>query len=91
MLNKYKQWINKRVPTSKEALGNCHVVCNEMKLIFPELTIIKGWCIDLSLPKSRQSQAHYWLEDENENLIDPTVSQFGNIHKYIPYIVLSNL
>ncbi len=70
----YQEWINNRVKTEKEALGNCYVVCNEMILVFPELELVKGYYYDLSKKKT-----HYWLE-LNGRIIDPTILQFDTIN-----------
>lgn len=73
---KYKQWIENNVVDPK---GKCKEYSNLMNSEFPELKKVRGWYyLDRDIP-------HWWLVDENDNIIDPTIDQFVSKNGvYIP-------
>ena len=69
MANKYKEWIEKNVI---DPLGECQKYSELMSANFPELKLVRGYYICIIWG----SREHWWLQDENGNVIDPTASQF---------------
>lgn len=70
MQEKYKIWIAKNVP--KECRNQCAKYTEQMDKAFPELTRVRGhyYC---AFQGERQ---HWWLIDEEGEVVDPTASQF---------------
>ena len=70
MVSDYKSWISSNVP------DNCQGLCKKFATLmfetFPELRLVRGHYIDLG----GHYHAHWWCEDINDNVIDPTASQF---------------
>jgi len=69
MKTEYKTWIEENV---SDTYGTCREVTERMAEAFPELRRVRGhyFCF---LWGRRQ---HWWLEDEDGNIIDPTAHQF---------------
>lgn len=78
-MDKYRQWILENYPTSSEAYGQCRAACQQMKEIFPELTITNGFVLVLGLLEKR---THWWLKAFDKTIIDPTAHQFIKILEY---------
>lgn len=73
MKKQHQQWIDKHGPaTAQEATSKCKEYTESMKSAFPELTMKAGFYYD-PLWEERQ---HWWLVDEQGEIIDPTVIQF---------------
>ena len=77
--NKYEEWINKWLENNNPYL-KCEEASKLMKLSFPELTRVRGHVLT-----EHGERPHWWLIDENLNIIDPTASQFKVIGGYIPW------
>jgi len=74
---KYRLWIKAYVARHHgRVVGLCGYACNEMKAAFPELTIVKGF----------YNGEHIWLVDEDNEIVDPTVSQFAFPDEYKPLV-----
>jgi len=72
MLEKYRQWIDERVPTYAAAYGKCKAVTDEMSAEFPELTRVRGhYHCDVW-----GERGHWWLVDASGDVVDPTSRQF---------------
>ncbi len=65
----YSDWIKKNVPNS---FGTCREATEDMQKEFPHLRRVRGhyYCPIWGERK------HWWLEDEQGNVIDPTREQF---------------
>ena len=70
MNQKYKDWIEKNV-TNPE--GNCHTYTKLMSETFPELRRIRGY---YTPDPFSHSSPHWWLVDEQNNIVDPTINQY---------------
>ena len=77
MQEKYEKWIKENV--TKPRL-QCAEYTLKMQKQFPELKRIRGhYFCDREHP-------HWWLIDEDDNIIDPTIVQFPSIDGiYIPW------
>ena len=65
----YSDWIKKNVPNS---FGTCREATKDMQKEFPHLRRVRGhYCCPLW-----GERGHWWLEDEQRNVIDPTRNQF---------------
>ena len=69
-MNKYEQWISKNI--MGDGYGECHKYCKEMKEVFPELEIKKGFYYDFQWGE----RMHGWLVDPEGNIVDPTKNQY---------------
>lgn len=81
MIDKYKKWIDENIKTYNDALGNCYKTCVKMRREFPELKMIRGW---YKIP-NKKKQTHWWLETVDGLIIDPTLIQYSEAGKYIPF------
>ena len=52
--------------------GKCKEFCETMQTLRPELTLVRGYYHCPMWGK----QEHWWLKDQQGNIIDPTVKQF---------------
>ena len=59
--------------TVDDPIDNCFFFAAITNIEYPELKLIEGEPVD---PK-RGETAHFWLEDEDGNIIDPTQSQYN--------------
>jgi hypothetical protein len=80
MKDKYRNWIEENVPDYDSAYGKCKDMCLKMMKEFPELTIHRGWYQDPIIG----DREHWWLKDEDNNIVDPTAHQFptGGMFEY---------
>ncbi len=76
----YDEWITDYVKNNI-IRGFCGAAVQEMKAQFPELEIVRGFCLNIPHGKSE----HWWLKTPSGGVVDPTVSQFVNIVEYIEY------
>lgn len=81
MKAEYQQWITDNVT---DAYGTCAEVTQKMQLAFPELFRVRGHYFCLVWGE----RAHWWLETEDGEIVDPTVSQFpsGGMGEYEQWI-----
>ncbi len=65
----YNEWIQNNVT---ESYGTCKEVTLKMQEAFPELRRVRGhyYCAIWG------ERGHWWLIDENGNIVDPTKAQF---------------
>jgi hypothetical protein len=65
----YRDWISKNVT---ETYGYCAEVTEQMAKSFPELRRVRGhyYCTVWG------ERGHWWLVDEEGNVVDPTADQF---------------
>jgi len=75
----YYNWISEWLKNNNPNL-KCKEATEEMKNSFPELIRIRGHVLT-----EHGERPHWWLTDENKNIIDPTKSQFKLIAGYIPW------
>lgn len=76
----YRKWINDKVPTADAAYAKCAEITLAMAEEFLELDRVRGiyhcpiW----------GKRTHWWLKDEDGNVVDPTAKQFpsGGIGEY---------
>ena len=69
MKPEYQEWVDKNV---KEPYGKCSEMTTKMIEAFPELKRIRGQYDD----PIWGLREHWWLEDPDENVVDPTKEQF---------------
>ena len=72
----YQQWVNNWLRNNTPHL-KCKEATEEMKITFPELKRIRGHVLT-----EYGERPHWWLVDENDNVIDPTSTQFKIIGGY---------
>ena len=77
MRPEYQKWIDEYLARVEYPLGRCHEACSEMVLVFPELKKISG-----HVHCSWGKRAHFWLEADTGEVVDPTASQFPVIFGY---------
>ncbi len=68
----YREWIDANVPNHRLHYGKCKEVCGMMLESFPELTLVRGHYL-CTIWGERE---HWWLEDSDGRIIDPTSGQF---------------
>lgn len=71
-MNKYEEWIQKLLASGAEIHGMCNSICELMRKDFPELEMHGGYVIT-----ALGTDVHFWLEDPDGNIVDPTEEQFG--------------
>lgn len=71
MKTEYTEWISNWLK-SNEAYGACAEATLEMQTAFPELIRVRGHFHD-AIWGERQ---HWWLKTKEEEIVDPTASQF---------------
>lgn len=62
------------------AQGKCIEACTELKEIIPDLIICKGLVWGIDNHDIKESHEHMWMRDENDNIFDPTASQYALLH-----------
>ena len=74
----YAEWIEGYRARVKVLLGACAKATQEMVEAFPELERVPGHIYVMGWGR----RAHWWCEDPNGNVVDPTASQFpgGVLH-----------
>jgi len=72
-LGVYRDWVLKYYPTEQSQYRKCGVATKEMSKIFPELKRIVGVYV---CHYTNLKISHCWMEDEDNNIIDPTGLQF---------------
>lgn len=77
----YRTYIHRLGLDSQTAYGQCEVQSKAMKEFFPELKLVRGHFDDAIRGKCE----HWWLTDEQGNIIDPTRIQFCPVGEYIPW------
>ncbi len=85
MIDKYNEWIRNYLSTlshTQECLGKCHEVSVRMQADFPELRLVRGH-VETGTWGTR---AHWWLETEDGQIVDPTKTQFPMIFSYEEFI-----
>lgn len=80
-MNKYDVWINNYIKENKILAGFCFSASKQMVETFPELKQIKGYVVT----EFSGSSAHWWCEDANGKIYDPTALQFEDIISYEQY------
>lgn len=79
----YKTWISNYRFKHKYLAGACGSATLEMCKTFPELKRIPGHVVLASGHKVE----HWWCEDNDGNIIDPTVGQWALLPaEYIPWV-----
>jgi hypothetical protein len=70
----HAQWIADYVAREGSVWMKCVEACEEMAAAFPELRVIKGIAVS---SVSGKRWCHCWLLAADDEVIDPTVAQFG--------------
>jgi hypothetical protein len=70
-MKKYNEWIDRKLRIYNP-YGQCENWCREMQETFPELKLQRGYYICPFWGK----REHWWLIGPDNEIIDPTVSQF---------------
>lgn len=83
MTDKYQQWIAEWLKYNNPH-NKCREAAEEMISIFPELQKVRGWVITPEYGEKYPRQ-HWWCIDKNNNIIDPTASQWMAILDYKPW------
>ena len=65
----YATWITANVTNT---YGRCKDVSEQMSAAFPELTLVRGYYYCWSWGE----RTHWWLVDEQGEIVDPTAAQF---------------
>jgi hypothetical protein len=70
MKQEYMDWVKENVP--ENPYGECAEITEKMSQAFPELRRVRGhyYCTTWG------ERAHWWLIDEDMQVVDPTASQF---------------
>ncbi len=76
----YEEWIIKYTKNNISR-GFCGSAVKEMQKQFPELIIVRGFCLNIPYGKSE----HWWLVTPKGEIVDPTANQFLNVVEYIEY------
>jgi len=81
-----KSWIDKNVI---DAGGNCFFYSAVISLLFPGLKLIKG----KHSKQFAEDSAHFYLEDEDGGIIDPTTNQYeaGKLYAIKEISALKNI
>jgi hypothetical protein len=79
-VNVYQQWIDEWLQNNNP-MGRCAGATKEMHEAFPELRLVCGHVYSISHGCSQ----HWWLETVDDEIIDPTASQFSMIGSYKEY------
>jgi hypothetical protein len=79
-MNAYDQWIANYIAKESFIRGMCKSACEEMKKVFPNLTLVGGKVLTIA-----GEREHWWLLDENGQVVDPTRSQYEGEIDYIPW------
>lgn len=84
MIDKYRKWIDENYSTYELSYGECEQATIKMQELFPELKRIRGHYYDTSWGE----REHWWLIDENDEIIDPTAKQFPTNGRgvYVPWV-----
>ncbi len=77
-MKQYEAWIEDYKARTKTVLGMCKQATTEMSIAFPELKRIAGHVEVLGWGR----RAHWWLETEAGEVVDPTASQFPLVFEY---------
>lgn len=72
MESKYSEWIDANIPTPSHAYRQCMQVTKSMLAAFPELTRVRGY---YHCPCVGRIE-HWWLKTIDDEIVDPTASQF---------------
>jgi hypothetical protein len=75
----YQVWINNWIENNNPYL-KCREATDLMKGTFSELRRIRGHVLT-----EHGERSHWWLVDEENNIIDPTKSQFKLVAGYVPW------
>lgn len=73
--NNIKEWILKNV---KDPMDNCFFYSGVLSILDPSLTLKKGKPAN----PNKGETAHFYLEDSNGNIIDPTKEQLKKNYQY---------
>lgn len=79
MNQKYEKWINAFQKENPKTRGLCTTATLSMVKKFPELTRVRGHVEDALCLKPIE---HWWCVDSEDNIIDPTATQFSVILSY---------
>ena len=79
MNQKYKDWINAFQKENLKTRGLCTTATLSMIKEFPELIRVRGHVEDALSSKPIE---HWWCIDFEDNIIDPTATQFAIILSY---------
>lgn len=74
VLSAYDRWIAAYRSRGEPIVGHCRIVCERMRLEFPELTLRGGYVRTLL-----GCDTHFWLTTPDGVIVDPTASQFGGL------------
>lgn len=81
MKREYAEWIEDYAKRSGGfMLGKCREATEEMRVVFPELTQVRGHVFCLW-----GRRGHFWLTDAAGEIVDPTRSQFPVGIEYDPW------
>jgi hypothetical protein len=80
MKQKYKDWIEKNILDSADGL--CLEWSGLMAQEFPELELVEGYVHF----KEQEKIGHFWCIDEDFEIVDPTVVQFGFIPSHYEFV-----
>jgi hypothetical protein len=77
-MSKYDDHIKEYLAKVGSPYGKCREAAKEMKEAFPELTIVRGFIIDMLWGERN----HWWLVDTEGKIVDPTKTQFPCVFSY---------
>ena len=79
----YQEWITAHIAQHGALLfGRCAKSTDEMREVFPELTIVRGHVFDGCWGQ----RAHIWLTAPDGSIVDPTASQYPCLGEYEPWV-----
>lgn len=76
---KYNLWIENFVKENPKIKGLCSIATEQMVKEFPDLKRVRGHVQDALITREVE---HWWCIDDENNIIDPTASQFNFIISY---------
>lgn len=82
MKPEYKEWIEDYIEGVGDTRGQCDNATNLMRETYPELIRKRGHVV---VPFTNKRSEHWWLEDPDGEIVDPTEIQFGCILDYLEH------
>jgi len=79
MKQQYAEWITN---LDGDQSGKCQIRSRQMRLAFPELTVVRGVVRVRGPFGTLHTTPHWWCEDELVMVVDPTATQFIEVIGY---------
>lgn len=80
---KYEAYLKLCQPHDMSGWGECKERCEAMRVIFPELQMVRGHVLFRGRPT--KPEPHWWLVDSEDNIIDPTINFDIHLTEYQPH------